>query len=454
MKFTFMRNSLPLIFLTFLSTLSAQRFVGDISKFKLKDLENFSFSVDSIIDVRSHKDIVGYVHHGKPFLYRTAELEQSLPDLLNNHLTSGNPSKENLVITINRLFVYSNLDPNLRPVLHMELNLGFFKKSKNGYTEVFQAVSNISDRNGKPKKFLRKGLEESVLNCFQDYEARKASGKLLNRATSIEEIGNSNFHLNQPWGIDSALVLPKCLYKTYYDLRDNTPDTRTGFKTSYNGLKGYYPQGDNGKEIDDVYAFYEGTTLYIKKGNNFQKGRFSHGKVITEHYFDPKEVSSYNNGMATSAALGGLIGSIIYSSTNDLPESKGLMHMNFYRRHSDHPDFVDFDKITGEVLIYGSSFLTDGDTLNLTINGELMAKLGRDQYYLFPTNYTDQEVEICLTDGSAKNCEVVNPEIFQTTMLKGILKRNGSLAIDQLHWTEKSEIREAIKSGKARQVSN
>lgn len=447
-----MRTPLVILLLLTLSITSGQYLDLDISKLNFKELSHYSFEVDSIIDARKYKQVVGFVHYKKPYLYKTAALEQDLTDVLESKLRSQNSAKENLTITINRLFIYSQVDASIRPVLFMELNLGFLKKTDTGYVEVFQAVSHISDRNGKPKKFIRKGLEKSILNCFEDYEERKNQGKLLHRTVAANLLSDPNFHENQQWAIDSMLIPPHALYHSIYDLRDNTPNTKVEFTATQNAFKGYYPEGTDGKEITDVFAYYEGVSLYVKMDKRFVKGRFTDGEVNTAHYFDPKELAKYNNGMSTAAALGGLVGTMIYSSANEVPESKGAMHLNFFKGHSDHKEHVDFNSMEGEVLIYASSFLQDGDTVQLEVNGSSVAKLGRDQFYIHKTTYQDKTVHVCLSFNDTKTCESISPDVFSTTILKGILKRNGVTVIDQLHWSEDAEVKEAIKSGKAKLV--
>ncbi len=448
------RFFLPFIFL--LASLgSAQNLYHDLSK--LQPMENWpwSFGIDSIIDVREDKQVVGYIlgDHYKEKI--PAYYKGSLVNDLDRLLKSGQslPSTPAYLLRINRFFTYEVMAGS-RPMAVTDLNVSFIGKTTDGYEHVFQAMATISEPGKDATNWVGYTVEQAFKKCFDDFEKKLRSHRLQPLNISQNEMsenpcGKSNYPIHK------SEELKKALYFDLYAMRDNNGDTTTTFypdiryKKKTKIVSATIDIPNDKKLVKSVFGFCDGTTIFIKAGRKFVPLRYKNGEMIIDTYEEDHSVAI--TSMIIGGVTGGVIGLAIAASINPL-ESADFWIVDFDRGSVIPNTQQGLKDVNAHTLIYSSYFNEPGDTLTLYANDSLICELLPNQYFSYYSNSQTDSVEFCVEQKGIKICESIEPKLFETRIYILREKRRGGLQLSTLKGNAEGDLYKDLREGRLERV--
>ena len=457
------RANYVLLIIALLGSVQAQPFTIDLEKLELQYPSQASFRIDSLIDVRVNPGTLGYIFNRKTKNYSTIFPTNSVESSLNKLLQSeNNISGENLTLRLNRLFVYHKNRYGKRG-LAAEVSITFISRINGKYYDLFTSTKTIRSEVKYGNKLASVFIQEALDSCLFHYDKRKAAGKLTPTL-----ITNSELTLRYSPEQAELMKVPfykKGLFYSYYDLRDYTVDSETDFKIDLTKVAYHEPREaklkfeDKAMRRKEIYAFSNGSSLFLKTGGYYTEVIDTTNGFWLNQHPDFIEGSDYYGGVASAGAIGGILGGVvggaiasgIYALVADNPPNNNKYILDIERGVVVPHDFPAPGKATSQILFYGSSFLSENDTISLSIDGSKLIRLWRDQYYVYETDDKCLPVKACITYSNEETCEIITPIILNTAMARCQIKGNKG-KIELLGPRNQTEIKEAIKSGEATQV--
>lgn len=447
-----MRIPLFLLLALFTQIVFSQRFTADLSKLELNYPRSSTFSVDSVIDARSNKEILGYITNKKGKFHSTVFPSEELSTAI---LTAYNATKnqigdEKLILRINRLFIYETTQ-NEAKFFNADLNVSFILKTDSQLIERFTAAKMILFRANHGNHFVTPLIGELLDTCLLQYEKRKRAGKLVDKVISTEQLTQA------PNSRDKKIITKRGLYYSFYDLRDNIIDTMTTFsfekkKTSEDEpIKVKLRVTDDKVSWRDVYAFSDGQDAYINIDRIFTQLTDSAGNYWLDFYPGYNESNQYASGIIVSGFLGGVIGVGIYALIESLEKTPAFL-LDFERGMVVPSEYMDSDKMSAETYICGSSFLKDSDTLSVSLNDSLHLRLGKNQYFLLKSDYRCSPIKVCISANGNTACETIQPILFKRQVVRCSSIKGKKLRITEIYGSERQGELYSIESGRATQV--
>lgn len=448
-----MRISLILLFFSFSTISLSQHFTADLSKLEVRYPRSSSFSIDSVIDARSNKEILGYITNKKGKFHSTVFQSEELSTVIRSayDATKTKGGDEKLILRINRLFIYETTQNDAK-YFNADLNVSFILKTDSQIIERFTAAKMILFRTNHGNRFVTPLIGELLDTCLLQYEKRKHAGKLVDKVISAEEVTMA------PNPENVKLSTKRGLYYSFYDLRDNIIDTATAFsfekkKTSEDEpVKVKLRVTDDEVSWKDVYAFSDGQDVYVNVERRYTQLTDSAGNYWLDFYPGYDESKQYAGGMMVSGFLGGVIGVGIYALIKSFPKGNPAYLLDFERGIVVPSEYMDSDKMSAETYIFGSSFLKDSDTLSVSVNDSVHLRLGKNQYFLLKSDYRCSPIKVCITANGNTVCESIQPILFKRQVVRCSLIKGKKLRITEIYGSERQGELYSIESGRSSQV--
>ena len=180
------------------------------------------YNVEKIIDARENRANIGYIYRLNskakiPVLFKNfIDIELGALMRINSHRAAG---RKTMYIRINRLFIYEEEGRNYCSAF---IDLTFIEKRGDELIELFTASSSQSSK----KSLLIhennhiNNISEVVISCINAFNDRSKRQLLVEKSTNLE-----NLLKRDSFKIPSFSKIKKGIYKTYYDLKYDTPDT-------------------------------------------------------------------------------------------------------------------------------------------------------------------------------------------------------------------------------------
>ena len=436
-----------ILFVTLLiGQLCAQPFTANLSKLKIHYPKSHTFYVDSVIDGRPNQEILGYIRHKKTRFHSTIFLSEPVSESISKALPEdASNDQEKLLLRINRLFIYETLQDD-RMYFNADINVSFIKETDTGFVEQFTAAKMLKFRANHGNKFVTPAIGELLDTCFMQYEIRKLRGKLYSKPLTS---------LTTDYTAQTNLDLKRGLFYSFYDLRDNFIDDTTSFQFEIKNPRSTEPAitrlniENSNVSWKDVYAFSDGQDLFIKVGRDFIELTDTANRYWIEFYPGYDESASYAGGMMVSGIAGGIIGVGIYALFATFPKGNDGYYLDFQRGAVVPSAYSISDEMYTETYFYGSSFLADSDTLEISIDQSDPIKIGRDQYLKVQSDYKCKPIEVCILGGETKTCKTVTPVLYNPQIIRCTRRRADQFRIDKIVGSEKAGVVHMIQTGEA-----
>jgi len=413
----------------------------DLSNYKLSSLPS-NIAIDSVIDVRDEKNCIGYVLKGMRFQQCPTYLTESITKYIGKICVSrdSNHLLEHYIIRINKLFI-SELNFKDKELGVVELNISFISENNNKYYEKFQACTVIpqfiQDALGIPsnnKDYLAANIIKAFDVCFQQYTDRASNNKFSNIDSKETKLySNPTDSLN--YNIQKVTNYSKCIYTTYFDFRDNTPDSSVKFEVEYKGK-----QEKNSRtatittmdknQLKTIWGFSDGKENFVRFGTKFYPILELDKKFC--FYSNPQDMGSVP--LDVSMAFGA-VGSILFSAI-DIATSKKIKYNLDLSTGRFFPN-DESNKIEGEIIIYASEF--NKANFDLIINGRPTSVLDYGTYYVIKFKSSEKEASICVKSNGYNACTKVVPILFNTDLLLVDVSKKG-IRIDNPNFNMKKEL--------------
>lgn len=451
------RTLILLLFLLISYGINAKDFYLDLSKEHLDDRLEWSFQIDSIIDLRKEKELVGFAYKGIFNKKKIAYLKRPLIEDLQRILIAERNKQqgEKIILRINHLLLYEMRAPN-QELAVAELNVSFLKKEGAHFLELFQAVSFVTRPSVDATHWMGNNLISVLSECLNDFEKRRSMGKLKPKMISPEAVAHNPYH-ERTFPIQEQ-KLQKGLYYNYYDFRDNFIDTSITFYPDYRISK----NGEgNWATIDilndsisskSVYAFSDGKGLYLNTGRRFLEIKNLEGDLVLGQF--EEESSGYALGMITSGLLGGLVGAGIYIALSEIIPNyqKGHYVLDLDKKIVVPGRSKNVEDIHGTTIFYGSSFNEKHEVMSLFINGQKVCELPPYGYYTHYSSYKNEPFDVCLKYAEKEVCKTVTPEVFKTKTMLCRIDRKQKMEMAKVDGTIESTIDLSINTGESTEV--
>ncbi len=437
-------------------TASAKNFYLSFDKAELEEW-NWQFELDSIIDAREDKDLIGFIYKGFPkrkqVAYLQYPLHRSLKGVFKQAKKNQQGINEKLILRINHLYIYELKHPE--KISAAEANVSFLKKVGNEYIEVFQASRYFQIEVLGAPYWHAQNIVDVLQSCFNDYEERKKSNQLKPLAGSINELNYNPIIANRPYPIEKVLKLKKGIYRSFYDLRENTIDTTLKFYPDYYEEKKGLRRAkldfvDENVNPEEIYAFCDGRTIFIRGGKKFYEMVDSNGNYYLDRH--ALDYSDFSSGMITAGILFGPIGAAIYAASAIPSKSKYGYHLNLDLGTILPAEHHSLTKINAQVYIYNSSFNAVDAKVKLTIGDSLSCSISPNNYYLLEPPLKGTSIPVCVIFKEQKACLEIPSGSFYKDVYLIRISRKGTLKFDYVSTEKKQSILSAIRYGEARQA--
>lgn len=351
------------------------------------------YFVGDVINVTDESDCIGYVlKSGIPIpAYFKSNIDVELLSFLQNQFYEKEELIE-LIIRINKLFYYESLSSGYgNKVRVVDLNCSFIIKDSAGYHEVFTAACSVKQKN---QNYTTAGVIASTFEkAFKQFHHRMQNG-VLDRVTISKEMLSYNPLKDSCYMKKQLSVNRKRqgIYKTFYDFRDNTPDTIKKFTVKYKDKKTELSDimlhtaklYINNERIENVWGFANGNDVYWFIDDSYYLMK----KDDISYYSEVVRNKNYAGvGAITGAGLGGISngmsgsiagavgGALLGSLFGAASAEQAKVNLNFTTGTFDSYLQENQKKAESVILFYASGYNKTDSGIKLSIDGKYCCTL-------------------------------------------------------------------------------
>lgn len=398
-------------------------------RYERADIFSNDFFVGEVINVTGEKRCIGFVFDGPYTIIEPAFLGENITDDVSFFLKSHFYNDENdipLIVRINELFIYETRLADYSYVTRIvDLNCTFIIKDSTGYKDMFTAAySTIASPSGITHQ---KNIALAFEHAFKHFYSRFEKGLLEPRTISREDLYNNP--LTSKSKIEEHVKInieKKAIYSSFYDLRDNTPDTTIHFAIRYkekkNALNGIIRHTAKpvrliyNDELKNVWGFSDGENMYCSFKDDYillEKDNYSYylgvSSIHSSNYITGVLVGGYSFGVS-GLIVGGLLGGMF-----DVASAKeSILRLNF-STGSFNPILTNKKPIISEIIFYASGTNKSKDGLKLSIDDEFYCILKPDTWcsLILPSS-ADSVYVVIVGPNKQETKAVIVPRLFNT----------------------------------------
>ena len=256
---------------------SKDKFLSLSDEFIVSPSKNYY--VGDVINVTGEENCIGFVL--KSTIPQPAVFKEGIGVEIKSFLQNQFYEDKNLtqlIIRINRLFYYESILSEFgNKDKVVDLNCTFIIEDSTGYHNLFTAACSVNskDQNQLPSRVIARSFKKA----FSQFNKRMQLGLLVELQMPPEELTynplKDSCHNNYQLNVNRV---HKGIFKTFYDFRDNTPDTTIKFNVRYKDKKTelsdimlHTSKLYNGdwELIENVWGFADGKNVYCFVNNSF-----------------------------------------------------------------------------------------------------------------------------------------------------------------------------------------
>jgi hypothetical protein len=304
-----------------------------------------------------------------------------------------------------------------------------------------------------PQEFFPKYLDKILINGFDSsmsqYNNRKSMGLIVPETITPDQLKKNP--LSEP-GYYRHLTenrLQKVLYRTYFDFRDNIPDTNLDFKICYdynksNPLlsKAYLKFCDELKP-GRFWGFRKGDSVFINNGRSYSL-LSREGDVFVNY----GRSSEYAREVTTAAIFGGVLFGIVGASvfggltaaTSD-PAMIEKFRLDLFNGKLYPYDAKDYTSISSSLILFLSKVSDPNASVNVFVDGLLVCEMKPGNYCTIDLSCHHTEAKIKFVSSSGGELtEEVPLKLFKTYPYLLKVKKNHSITFTLLFDQMKTDI--------------
>ena len=428
----------------------AEEFTLSMAGLKVSKALPGYFIRDVVVSQREDS-CVGYLHPHSGRRYSILFFEKSIRGELKEFLANSMPEKPGLlplIIRVNRIFIYQPVE-GVREYTCLQLSLSFiFPVDKEMQEDFTTSVSLQEERKHIPAS-LPGIIARAFDEAFSQYISGKAAGLTLRAPCTREHLDENPFQKPGYFRCFAGKNPRKGLYRTWFDFRDNLPDTTTGFKAIH-----YYNQDNprlskaflkfpKGVEPVEVWGFCEGDSVYVFGGRSFSLLEREGDLFITW-----SRSSEYTRDVVSAAIFGwffaGLAGASLTGGIAALssdPDQAEKLKLDLFNGKLLPVNATDYTMISSRVVFFLSKVSDPGATLDVYVDGQKHCGLNPGTYLTLDLSchHTLAAVKLVSSAGGEKMLNIPL-QLFKTEVYLLKANRNHLVSADHLHDQMKKDI--------------
>jgi len=369
-----------------------------------------------------------------------------------------------LIIRINKLFYYESITQQLGPkVKVVDLNCTFIIKDSTGYHDIFTAACSVNskDQEKLPSSVVANAFQKVFAQFHNRYSKGLVNEKLLSPIDLTYNPFEDSTYINNLLSEKRVCI---GIFKTYYDFRDNTPDTSINFKIKYKHketelsdimLYRAIPYTLENEKIDTIWGFSDGKNVYWKVNGSFyllekDEKSFYIGMVRDSKtsYAAIGAAVGAGAGMyyggdyigGTFGVIGGsLVGGLLGAASGELVK----VDLNFATGTSDSYLHSSQKKVESNLLFYASNY--NKSEIKLSLNGEYCCTLLPDTWAVVSLPSSIEIINASFTppNSSETNIEII-PSLYKTDYYFCIEKKKKPLRVTKANFEKREFLNRSI----------
>ncbi len=446
-----MRKSiLALIFLTSLLSCHAGEFIICLAGKKLTNVLRGYYVGDVQLSHREDS-CLGYLHPYSSKRFNPIFFEKNIRAEVKEFLVNSMPKQADLlpiIIRVNRIFMYQPTQGTQENTC-LDLSLSFIIPTDKGLQEDFTSSASVSVYQKNLPASLAGVIVKAFDQCFSQYTYRLNKGLLVPDIITPEQLRENPICKPGYFKCFTSKNPIKGIYRTWFDFRDNLPDTAIDFKilhhynTDNPKLSKAYLKFSNGAEPKEIWGFCEGDSVYINWGQSFSlltKEGYTLSTYCRSAEFTRDVVSAAIFGWF----FGGLIGASVtggvaaVSSDPDLAEK---FKLDLFNGKLLPYEAADYTLISSRVVFFMSKVSDPRATLGIYIDGQLLCEMIPGHYFTvdLSCHHSTADIKLVSSVGSEKT-EQIALELFSTDVYLLKVNKNHSINFSHQHDQMKKDI--------------
>lgn len=364
--------------------------------------------ISKIIDARKNKTKIGTFYNKNQM--SNIIFKKSIEDELFSvfPIQKHNTLLKKIIFRINDIYLDEIKEHS---IISSHISITFIEQKDNEFIELFTATEAITGKISilDKKGFLSDLIVQNLDNCIKSFIKRFKTKKTLNHKIDTSQL----FIAQMPYSLPKLSNLKKGVYQTFYDFRDNTPDSikeEIKYKRIPNQIHelGFLSSSQN------QWGFFDGKKLFVKSIENsyvpiiedqnriiyYEKlSSFSYKKEANNDVIYPIIISSG----AIGGALGGLIAAMIANNEKSNNQKEVTFSLNINKGAFELTENV-LDT-AAKFYIINSTF-TNNPSVSIEINGNKFCSIFATEYLKYYPSKFEENINICLNfENQEKVCQ-------------------------------------------------
>jgi hypothetical protein len=352
------------------------------------------YYIKNVMLSQQEDSCIGYLYLVNQNSYVPVYFETSISKAILTFLINLAPEKPGLkpmIIRVNRFFLHEILI-NQSPNSCFELNMSFIRPTDQGLYDDFTANISIKAHQVSHGKNLVKIIDNAFNDCFKQYSDRVENNLISPLQITLDQLTLNPIYQPDYFKYHNAKKPRKALYRTWFDFRDNLPDTSRYFIVNHEYNKKYPEHSKAYINVPEdsihfkYWGFSEGDSVY-KNGGRYYSLLVNEGnRMITIQRCEDcaKEVAPIAIvGGVLFGFAGGLAGATIYAGIiggTSMFDSPKKYEMDPFDGKLRPFDTTDYKPISSNTVFLLSKVSDPSATLSISRDGKILCELTPGNY--------------------------------------------------------------------------
>jgi hypothetical protein len=409
------------------------------------------YYIEDVILSQREDSCLGYLHPYGPKKCIPLFFERSILAEVKELLISSMPKQANLqplFIRVNRMFMYQT-SKGVRDYTCFDLSLSFIRPVNQGLVEDFtSSISASAVQDFFPKallKLLVNGFDSSV----SQYNKRSAMGLLVPTIITPEQLKEDPINKAGYYKYLTGKKSGKGLYRTYFDFRDNLPDTTQDFKIfhDYNKnqpkLSKAYLKFPDGSKPEKFWGFYEGDAVYINDGRSFSL-LTPEGDLFINYGRSPEYAREVISAAIWGGIMFGLVGASVFGGLTASSSDYDMIDkfkLDLFNGKLLPYDAKDYTLISSNLIFYISKVSDPNSSLNVYVDGQLQCTMKPGNYFTLDLSchHTSATIKLVSSSGG-ETVKQIPLKLLKSEFYLLKVKKNHTVGIDHPFGEVKNDI--------------
>ena len=424
------------------SCLAGQRLSETISGYYVAD----------VVIAQREDSCLGYVEPyatgNFSFLFFEKNIRDELKEFLQRSMPSGDGLRP-LIIRVNRCFIFE-LEEKLKAYACADMSLSFIFPRESGLNEDFTSSVRVILRQRLVPLIIPGLIVQALDQSFRQYSDRSLAGFIVPKIITPEQVKQNPLEEPGHFHCFAGGRKGKGIYRTFFDFRDNTPDTSIRFKilhhynTERPELTKTYLKFIKGQEPEKVWGFFEGDSVYFNGIRYFSLLSEQDSNFITYN-----RIGGNNADVTTAIILSGVLGGAIGASiaigivgANAEVNNTEKWNIDMYDGKLLAPGDNDYTSIASTTDFLLSKGSDPRATLTVYVNDQPVCELNPADYFTLSLSchFPATNLRFVSSTGGEVS-KTIEPRLLKTDVyLLKIRKKDTKIDVDHLHDQMKTDV--------------